>query len=55
MSQWKREFGTRLTLARFLQVFMLHPRLLSLGLRLIAAIPALGQSLVTHTRGSYKE
>ena len=52
-TQWRREFGTRLTLARFLQIFMLHPRLLSLGLRLITAIPPLGQTLVTQTRGTY--
>jgi menaquinone-9 beta-reductase len=48
---WQREFGGRLALARFLQVVMLRPRLLSLGLRLINAVPPLGEFLVARTRG----
>ena len=49
---WQREFGPRLRLGRLLQVFMLRPGWLSGGLRLLRAVPALGQFLVTHTRGS---
>jgi menaquinone-9 beta-reductase len=49
--EWQRQFGARLALARALQIVVLRPRLLSLGLRLIAAVPPLGNYLVTHTRG----
>jgi flavin-dependent dehydrogenase len=49
---WQGEFGRRLRLARFLQAFLLRPRLLSPGLRLAAMIPALGRALVRGTRGS---
>ncbi len=48
---WRRAFGARLALARTLQVFMLRPKLLSVGLRLLVAVPPLGNYLVTHTRG----
>ncbi len=50
-SQWQREFGSRLAVSRFLQIFMLRPRLLAPGLRLLTAVPPLGRYLVTHTRG----
>ncbi len=49
--EWRRAFGRRLMLARVLQVVMLRPRLLSMGLRLLTAVPPLGEYLVTHTRG----
>jgi flavin-dependent dehydrogenase len=50
-AEWRREFGARLTLARGLQAIMLRPRLLTSGLRLLAAFPPLGAYLVAHTRG----
>ncbi|MGH2522843.1 MAG: NAD(P)/FAD-dependent oxidoreductase [Anaerolineales bacterium] len=49
-SAWRREFAPRLRLGRFLQIFMLRPRWLSFGLRLIRAVPPLGRYVVTHTR-----
>ena len=47
---WRRAFEPRLRLGRLLQVLMLHPRLLSLGLRLLSAAPALGRYVVAQTR-----
>ncbi len=47
---WQREFGSRLRVGRFAQAFLLRPRWLALGLRLLQAVPALGTYLVTHTR-----
>lgn len=47
---WKREFTTRLYLGRFLQAFMLRPRLLTPGLKIVKAFPALGTFFVNHTR-----
>ncbi|MCC7452452.1 MAG: NAD(P)/FAD-dependent oxidoreductase [Anaerolineae bacterium] len=47
---WQQTFGLRLRVARALQVFMLRPRLLGIGLRLLHALPPLGSYLVTHTR-----
>ena len=47
---WQREFGARVRLGRLLQTFLLRPRLLGLGLRLLGAAPALGEYLVRHTR-----
>jgi len=48
---WRRKFGARLRLARGLQALMLRPRLLSTALRLMGAVPPLGNYLVAHTRG----
>jgi flavin-dependent dehydrogenase len=47
---WRRQFGRRVQLSRLLQVFMLRPRLLGLGLRLLRAAPAMGDYMLTHTR-----
>ena len=47
---WQREFGSRLRVGRLAQAFLLRPRWLALGLRLLQAAPALGTYLVTHTR-----
>lgn len=50
VSDWRREFDARLRLGRALQAIMLRPRLLSLGLRLLAAAPPVVDYLVRHTR-----
>jgi flavin-dependent dehydrogenase len=47
---WRRQFGGRVRLGRLLQVFMLRPRLLGFGLRLLNAAPGMGEYMVTHTR-----
>jgi flavin-dependent dehydrogenase len=47
---WRGQFGRRVRLGRLLQVFMLRPRLLGLGLRLLKSAPAMGDYVVTHTR-----
>ncbi|MBC7811579.1 MAG: hypothetical protein H7175_10550, partial [Burkholderiales bacterium] len=47
---WRGEFTTRLRLARVLQTIVLRPSLLAMGLRLLNAVPALGDFIVTHTR-----
>jgi flavin-dependent dehydrogenase len=47
---WRREFAWRLRLGRVLQACMLRPRLISLALRVIALIPALGGYLIRQTR-----
>lgn len=47
---WQRKFNARLRLGRILQSFMLRPSLLAPALRLIAAIPPLGDYLIHHTR-----
>ncbi len=47
---WQREFGGRLRVGRLAQAFLLRPRWLALGLRLLHLAPALGTYLVTHTR-----
>ena len=52
---WRREFASRMRLARGLQVLMLRPWLLSLGMRLAAVVPSLGGYLVTRTRGGRQE
>jgi flavin-dependent dehydrogenase len=49
-ADWRREFGARLRLGRFLQAVMLRPRLLAHALRLVQAVPPLGRYLVIHTR-----
>ena len=49
-AQWRRAFGSRLRLARVLQGLMLRPRLLSPALRVVAAVPPLGDFIVRHTR-----
>jgi menaquinone-9 beta-reductase len=51
-STWRREFTARLRLGRALQVIMLRPHLLALGLRLMSSFPPLGDYLVKHTRDS---
>jgi flavin-dependent dehydrogenase len=50
-SDWRRRFAGRLVLARGLQALMLRPRLMSPSLRLMSAVPPLGNFLVAHTRG----
>ncbi|MCI0710777.1 MAG: NAD(P)/FAD-dependent oxidoreductase [Chloroflexi bacterium] len=47
---WQKTFGGRLRMGRFLQMFMLRPAILSPGLKLINAIPLLGQYFVNQTR-----
>jgi menaquinone-9 beta-reductase len=47
---WRRQFAGRVRLGRLLQVAMLRPRLLGLGLRLLNAVPGMGEYVVTHTR-----
>jgi flavin-dependent dehydrogenase len=47
---WQKTFRGRLRMGRFLQVFMLRPVILSPGLKLINAIPLLGQYFVNQTR-----
>lgn len=47
---WWKSFGTRLRLSRLLQAFMLRPAWLTPGLRVLNAVPALGNLLITHTR-----
>jgi len=47
---WQRRFAGRVRLGRLLQVAMLRPRLLGLGLRLLNAAPGMGEYVVTHTR-----
>jgi flavin-dependent dehydrogenase len=47
---WQRQFSARVHLGRWLQIVMLRPRLLALGLRLLAAAPPLGRYVVAHTR-----
>jgi flavin-dependent dehydrogenase len=49
---WSREFGARLVFSRALQALMLRPRLLRHTLRLMGAVPPLGDYLVAHTRGA---
>jgi flavin-dependent dehydrogenase len=49
-AEWNRAFRTRLWLGRALQLFMFHPRLLSLGLRALNQMPAFGRYLVYQTR-----
>lgn len=51
---WRRTFSGRVRLGRLLQVCMLRPRLLGLGLRLLQAAPAMGEYMVTHTREAHK-
>ncbi len=47
---WRRNFGSRVWLAQRLQGFMLRPRWLGVGLRLLQAAPAMGAYMVRHTR-----
>ncbi len=47
---WRRSFGGRVWLARLLQEFMLRPRWLGVGLRLLGAAPVMGEYVVRHTR-----
>ncbi len=47
---WRRQFAGRVRLGRLLQVFMLRPRLLGFGLRVLNAAPGMGEFVVTHTR-----
>jgi flavin-dependent dehydrogenase len=48
---YKRAFGARIRLGRFLQACLFEPSLLALGLRALNRFPALGHYIVTHTRG----
>jgi menaquinone-9 beta-reductase len=47
---WRREFGGRLRLGRWLQKLMLRPRLLAWGLGAMNRLPGLGTYLIQHTR-----
>jgi len=47
---WQQTFELRLRVARALQVVMLRPRLLGMGLRLLHTLPPLGAYLVRYTR-----
>jgi len=47
---WRHTFAARLRLGRTLQTLMLHPSLLTPGLRLMRALPGVGNWLITHTR-----
>ena len=47
---WRRQFAGRVRLGRLLQVFMLRPRLLGFGLRVLNVAPGMGEFVVTHTR-----
>lgn len=49
-AEWKRTFDRRLWLGRRLQACLFQPRLLSLGLRILNRLPAVGQMLVDQTR-----
>jgi menaquinone-9 beta-reductase len=51
-AEWQRAFTARFRLSRILQTIMLRPSLLEPALRLIQAIPAVGNYLVTHTRSN---
>lgn len=51
---WQRKFSARLRLGRVLQALMLRPSLLGPALRVIAAIPPLGNYLIRHTRDTVK-
>lgn len=48
--EWRRQFGGRIRLGRVLQESLFTPPLLSFGLRLMNAAPALGSYFVKHTR-----
>ena len=45
-----RPFAGRVRLGRLLQVAMLRPGLLCLGLRVLSAVPGMGEFVLTHTR-----
>jgi menaquinone-9 beta-reductase len=47
---WQRRYRSRLSLGRFLQFWLLRPGLLGPGLRVLGAVPGLGQYFVDHTR-----
>ena len=47
---WRRQFGGRVQLGRWLQLAMVRPRWLSWGLRLLNVAPGMGEYVVTHTR-----
>lgn len=49
-TQWHRQFSGRLRLGRLLQAVMLRPHLVSPGLHVVRALPALGNYFITHTR-----
>jgi menaquinone-9 beta-reductase len=48
---WQKRFLKRLRLGRLLQPLMLRPAAMSLALRLLNIVPALGQYLLANTRG----
>jgi flavin-dependent dehydrogenase len=47
---WHGQFDARLRLGRWLQAFMLRPAALTMGLRVVRHVPALGSYFVQHTR-----
>jgi flavin-dependent dehydrogenase len=49
-ASWRRIFAARLRTANFLQTVMLHVPLINGGLRLVNAIPAIGQFMIQQTR-----
>lgn len=49
-ANWRRMFGTRLRTGRFLQYLMLRSTLIKGGLRLVNAVPPLGQFIIQQTR-----
>ncbi len=49
---WRQHFAGRIWLGRWLQASMFKPPLLSVGLKLMNAAPALGRYFVNHTRAS---
>jgi len=51
-AEWQRAFTARFRLSRILQACLLRPYLLGPALRLINAVPSVGNYLVTHTRST---
>ena len=49
---WRREFGGRVRLGRFLQASIFQPPVLAFGLPLMNAVPALGRYFITGTRAA---
>ncbi len=49
-AQWHQQFRGRLVLGRALQAGLMRPRLCSLALRMLTALPHLGQQLILQTR-----
>lgn len=51
-TEWRQAFASRLRLARWLQMVVFNPTLLTSGLHLLNRLPALGEFVVSHTRDS---